>query len=174
MSVFDSSPSMLPRCATGCGARRGSRRRRGRRCCSGRPRCRLEHYALGRRLERGAAGVDFLGVAAHDGQNRGVAAGGQHFRHGAHAADLTGGGERVDMRDVGALERSHPRESGHAVVGHAVSDDKYIFHWTSLLYMRYGIISTKPPFASAAADKAVAKAGCSCIILLKCARMEAL
>ena len=93
----------------------------------------LQLDAGGGCLQRGAAGVADFGVCAKDGENGGVTAGGQVAGAVDDVAHLALGGQGIHHGDVCCLERGLVLQGGDGVVGHAVADDKDVFHAGVLL-----------------------------------------
>ena len=88
----------------------------------------LELDACGGSLQGGAACVADIGVCPENGQDGGVAAGGQTGGAVDHIAHLTLGGQPIHDGDGGVLKGGFVVQGGDGIVSHAVSDDQDVFH----------------------------------------------
>ena len=83
-----------------------------------------EREAQGRRLHGGAAGEIPQGIAAEDGEDAGLAAGGELGRAVHDAAHHAPGRQGVDGGDLCRLQGGLAAQGGDGIVGHAVADDE--------------------------------------------------
>ena len=91
----------------------------------------LEGNAAAGGLQGAAAGKVPPGIAAEDGEDGRVAAGGKLLGHRAHAAQHAAPGKGVDGGGVHRLQGCFPAQFRHGIVRHAVADHKKILHKNS-------------------------------------------